>query len=272
MSFSAVKMPDFVELNIKRKLYDPELKLDRAGSRALLRYWEPLKYIEPHWVMFYNPAAGAYVESGGKCIELLPDRIIFIPPFTPYSPHLVHPCPHYFMWFFVGGAFAAPKRQIISIPSEPFTGKIANAFDSVSRRVEKLYTLLFDMLLSIPENCFTSTEKTSDSRIIMALELIHAYAGQLDNRELAKRINISEDHFNHLFKNELGISPQKFSRQICMEYAASMLAEGTDIKTAAEKSGFADRYHFSKQFKNFWGLPPGEWIRKQQLNRAQNNN
>ena len=264
-------MPDFVELNIKRQLYHPDLKLDRAGSRALLRHWEPLKYVEPHWVMFYNTAAGAYIESGGKSFELLPDRIIFIPPFTPYSPHLVQPCPHYFMWFFVGGAFAAPKRQIISIPAAEFADKIANVFSSVSRRVEKLYALLFDMLLAIPEHCFASSEKTADSRIIMALELIHAFAGQLDNRELAKRINISEDHFNHLFKSELGISPQKFSRQICMEYAAGMLAEGTDIKTAAEKAGFADRYHFSKQFKNFWGTPPGEWIKKQQLNQAQHN-
>ena len=38
-----------------------------------------------------------------------------------------------------------------------------------------------------------------------------------------------------------------------------LLRDGMDIKSAAEACGFADRYHFSKEFKKHHNSPPGKW-------------
>ena len=83
----------------------------------------------------------------------------------------------------------------------------------------------------------------------------------MSNAEIAAELHLSPTRFSHLFKAEMEISPQRYCHQVRMYKAIQMLQEGHDIKTTAENCGYADRYHFSKEFKRYHNTTPGKWLR-----------
>jgi AraC-like DNA-binding protein len=77
------------------------------------------------------------------------------------------------------------------------------------------------------------------------------------NRQLNRALNMSPSNFSHLFKENIGMFPQRYILQRQLEKAQLMLTDHElDINTIAMKTDFADRYHFSKAFKAFFGTSP----------------
>ena len=63
---------------------------------------------------------------------------------------------------------------------------------------------------------------------------------------------MSRDGFLRLFEQETGRSPQFYWRKKRIEKACELLiSTSLSIDEIAEKTGFADRYHFSRVFSNF---------------------
>ena len=57
----------------------------------------------------------------------------------------------------------------------------------------------------------------------------------------------------------MGMSPQRYCLQVKMAVADQFLHLGWSIEDVASACGFADRYHFSKEFKKYQGVSPGKW-------------
>ena len=57
----------------------------------------------------------------------------------------------------------------------------------------------------------------------------------------------------------MGISPQRYCLQVKMAGADQFLHLGWSIENVASACGFADRYHFSKEFNKYQGISPGKW-------------
>jgi transcriptional regulator GlxA family with amidase domain len=68
---------------------------------------------------------------------------------------------------------------------------------------------------------------------------------------------MSVSNLCHLFKQETGVSPIHYAMERRMENALIMLADlHNSIEDIAVKTGFSNRYHFSKAFKLRYGVPP----------------
>ena len=91
--------------------------------------------------------------------------------------------------------------------------------------------------------------------------------GRVDVSELATMIGVSTNRLTHVFSSEIGIPLRSYARWLRLVRATERLAEGASITQAAHDARFADGAHFSRVFKEMFGLTPsevmlaGSWVR-----------
>ncbi len=81
--------------------------------------------------------------------------------------------------------------------------------------------------------------------------------GATDYAELANQSGISERTLRRKMRSALGMSPHEYVLHARLAEARRLLGE-TDLpaKTIAERLGYRDVYFFSRQFREFTGVPP----------------
>ena len=79
----------------------------------------------------------------------------------------------------------------------------------------------------------------------------------IDYEELAKKNGMALSSFRRKFKNSTGISIHQFVIQEKISNARQLIQEtNIPLKIIAEKCGYMDIFQFTKQFKQFYGIPP----------------
>jgi AraC family transcriptional regulator len=75
--------------------------------------------------------------------------------------------------------------------------------------------------------------------------------------EMARAASVSPQYLCRLFKKDLGIGPMECVRLLKTEYGGELLERSQlTIKEIAHRSGFENPFHFSRAFKEIYGLPP----------------
>ena len=119
-------------------------------------------------------------------------------------------------------------------------------------------------LLRLPES-FLSDDETPEAETIFdrAAFLIEEDLAHVPGcGELAKQCGTSVNTLDRQFKSASGLSVKKYVLAKRMEAAARMIrVEKCSIKETADVLGFADRYHFSKVFRRFFGISPAQFAR-----------
>lgn len=74
---------------------------------------------------------------------------------------------------------------------------------------------------------------------------------------IARRVHVSEQHLCRLFKRSIGESPLHCAQLLRLEQAGSLL-DRTELSVAeiAERLGYSSQFHFSRSFKQGYGLSP----------------
>lgn len=81
-------------------------------------------------------------------------------------------------------------------------------------------------------------------------------------REIAERLNVSQNHFLKAFKNTVGIPPHRWLlyQRLCL--SLRLLAdEKRALAEIATECGFSDQSHFHRIFVRNMGVTPGQWRR-----------
>jgi transcriptional regulator GlxA family with amidase domain len=106
----------------------------------------------------------------------------------------------------------------------------------------------------------------TDIRVQVVIDFVNSNPGKhLTLSELARRVNLSDSRFRHLFVCETGMSPRAYLRQLRLAHAKSLLAENRlSIDEIALKVGWQERSHFEREFKRIYGITPAQ-SRKMQL-------
>ena len=74
---------------------------------------------------------------------------------------------------------------------------------------------------------------------------------------LAERVGTSRRNLERRFHETLGVSPQKFARDLRLRYGLWLLHyTGKSITEIGERCGFADTAHFSRHFRSAFGMTP----------------
>ena len=78
---------------------------------------------------------------------------------------------------------------------------------------------------------------------------------------LGRLAGLSKYHLLRAFTKETGITPYNYLETIRIDRAKALLKQGETPANVAQETGFSDQSHFSKTFKRFIGLTPGQYRR-----------
>jgi AraC family transcriptional regulator of arabinose operon len=121
---------------------------------------------------------------------------------------------------------------------------------------ELALTALREVFLLIGEDPLTS--ERLDPRVVAALQILADDAGGAhDVASLAQAAGLSQSRFWHLFREQVGVPPQRAIRLLRLEKAALQLVYTSDaVGAIAEENGFSSIYDFSRQFSRTYGISP----------------
>lgn len=184
---------------------------------------------------------------------------------------------------------------VIIFEMDAFSKEIANKniiFQSLIEGDETVQKLMMDIYKEYKENQIAyklsvkgmvyqlivylvrkySIENLSDSRNIIRnknlirlntvlLYIEEHYSQPIKNIELASLIHLSVDRFNHVFKEEMGISPLRYINELRLRKAKLLLKAGKNtVSEVALEVGFNDMNHFGRIFKKRYGASPSTYL------------
>ncbi|MFY3385748.1 helix-turn-helix domain-containing protein [Paracidovorax sp. MALMAid1276] len=85
--------------------------------------------------------------------------------------------------------------------------------------------------------------------------------GRLARADLAAEVQLSASRFNHLFRAEMGVSLRSYRVWSQVRLAMSGLAVSPRLTDAALHGDFADSAHFSRTFRQTFGMTPSSVLR-----------
>ena len=128
-------------------------------------------------------------------------------------------------------------------------------FDSVS--------LLYSIFAELQKNAYAPPPHVK--KIEPALKMLHEdfLRERFSLGELAAACGMGNSYFQKLFREIYGMSPKKYMIQLKINHACDLLRLGRyNITQIAELCNFSDVYFFSRQFKEYMGLSPTQFIKK----------
>lgn len=137
--------------------------------------------------------------------------------------------------------------------------------DSARERSDQTLAVLVDFFVHGPLS--SDDDRSSDVRLVDLLALVRtSWEGRemrpVSNVQLAAWSHMSIGHLSKLFRLNFGLGPASVLEAARLVRAAITL-QRTDmtLRTVATLTGFANEYHFSRRFVNFYAIPPGKFRR-----------
>lgn len=126
--------------------------------------------------------------------------------------------------------------------------------ENLTSTIQHLETYLIKKIQSNPQ--FNPILHLSVSKIFFE-------KGQTEMDTLTQSIKISSRYLEKLFKEQIGISPNRYARLIKIKKASMLLAEERpdNLTSFALENGFYDAAHFSRDFRKLAGFSPTEFIK-----------
>jgi AraC-like DNA-binding protein len=97
-----------------------------------------------------------------------------------------------------------------------------------------------------------------DRRCLQAVALIEASEGRIPVAELALQLCQSPRTLERLFREQVGLTPKRFTRHVRFQKALRLLGNrgGASLGRIAQACGYADQTHFINDFKDLSGRLP----------------
>lgn len=267
------------------------------------RYWKLSEWdfnnlSFPFWRLYYNSIAGASIQYKDQTIALNDEKIVLIPPYTPFSTALknngaerlsgnriesieelelipgLNMIDHYFVHFNLGfqldhlepGFYVFKVNNELNSELKKLRYSLIHSVETISiEQTLGLHSLILKLIAQIDPQKWTL--RSIDVRIKKVLEFVQVhYNEELSNDRLASLVSMATNSFLRLFKQEMAITLQQYVQKIRIEKASLELHNANlSIDQIATQCGFSDRHHFSKVFKRVVSVPPGQYRKSQTL-------
>jgi len=127
---------------------------------------------------------------------------------------------------------------------------------SLERRLQS-----FDMSQLLPASALGHRAEL-DNRIARSLDYLREAGDQPFNRaNLANQVHLSESRFNHLFREEVGISFRRYRSWSRLRSVFYHVAKDQSLTEAALSAGLHDSAHLSRMFQDMIGIAPSRVLR-----------
>lgn len=129
--------------------------------------------------------------------------------------------------------------------------------------------LFIDYLSRSSSSQITASGRVRDFYIKEALNYIEQnFQNDISVENIASFCGLNRTYFGRIFKETVGKSPQQFLLSYRMAKAAELLKlTELSISDIGNAVGYPNQLHFSRAFKNVYGVSPREWRNKNQVIR-----
>ncbi len=130
-----------------------------------------------------------------------------------------------------------------------------------------LYLFLDYLMRSSSNRHLTQTGKLQDFYVREALSFIEQnFQNDISVEDIAASCNLNRSYFGKIFRDAVGKTPQEFLISYRMSKAAELLKlTGLSIGNISNAVGYPSQLHFSRAFKNVYGIPPRKWRNENKL-------
>ena len=230
--------------------------------------WNRLSWAAPFWRVHWTDTAGAALRIGRKIISILPDHLYIIPPNIDFGSSHHGNCRQLYIHFQIRHPYTLCGPPIVTLPLIKqrlyFVRRIITCHGrekTARHQIALLVRALIETLIADLMKKHYLTFHDIDKRLSSILIFMEQHLAQpITNQKTAMLLHVHPETMWRLFKKELGMSPQAYLRQMRMDKACWFLRFSDEsIKAIAEKTGFCDRYHFTKVFTALIGQSPARF-------------
>ena len=213
--------------------------------------------------IIYRPNGYSTVFFDGKRLETTPNSVHILPFKNGGKYTVEYDEPDYFIDIFFHTDRPAFKEPIAlnNIKSNRLNSLFNKAFSCYVKKEQgykfECVSLLYKIFAELKKKNYIPESKFY--KIKPAVEYIenNFLTERISCERLAKLCNVSYSYLIRLFSEKYGISPKRYIIQLKINYACDLLKSGDySVSEAARMSGFDDLYFFSRQFKEYVGMPP----------------
>lgn len=251
----------------------------RAGLPA--GAWNIASLANDFWRIYQNDVDGGVLTCGGRSEALVGGSVYIIPPGLSMSSRNEADIRQFFIHFDLRGVPPFAFQELFPGPVlVPDICGFYGAVDDLGRRVEAggaeslavqcrvkgtVYEAFGHYLDGAPAELIerSRTRAAAIEPVLPALQLIAERFDQaIRNADLASACSLSEDYFIHKFRDATGLTPTAFLRKRRVAMGAQLLLFTSEsIDAIAAKTGFTDRFYFSRVFTKETGCPPAAYRR-----------
>ena len=253
-------------------------KIQDARWANVTNQWKNFVSLYPYNRLYFVTEGEATISLKDTEITLKPGHCYLLPPFQVITANCKSTMTHYFIHFQELENTTLSLFDFYKIPKEIkvdpaltltlFQTAVANR---EQRTLEEYYYLYgsFNILIA-PFLAEAEQHISINPSLIEIIEYINTHIEEnIQISQLAEIINLTVNHFSHVFKNTFGISPKKYILQKKLDFAQTLLAKSYyNVNEIAHKLGFDNETYFSRLFKEKLGFSPSEY--KKQLNQTEN--
>lgn len=244
----------------------PMLRLNAFWiARLLPEYWNNYILAGNFWRLYRNNAPGAGLWVGGRKIQLEPGKFYLIPPECGLRTWCEAGTDQFYVHFEAvhlrsGEDFCyrciEPDESDQTLMEE-IIREMRERGNSGQFLSLKIIALVSKVMTRLEEgDLLTVPQDRVMDELCAKLKSEPGYDWNIG--ELAGSAGMSVNQFLRKFKDATGVSPYRYVLNLRYAQAAQLLIHSkVSIDQICERCGFRDRFHFSREFKKVYGVPPG---------------
>ncbi|OQY33555.1 MAG: hypothetical protein B6241_07685 [Spirochaetaceae bacterium 4572_59] len=227
----------------------------------------------PYWRLIHNNKGISELffkrNIENRRVSLPKEILIIVPPGIEYSCSNTSPVDHMEITFSLSGPPLSVLKSYLSFPYEKESKTIIETLiHSPGNHNRELPQQLILNLLRHAQSKMLIRQTSNDERLNQAIMLMKDNPERpLSNSFLAEKASMSVNGFARLFREKMGRTPYEYQLILRIEKACILLQySDKSIEMIAEESGFTNRFHFSKAFKNIQLISPVQFRKVKNLN------
>ncbi|MBK1875920.1 AraC family transcriptional regulator [Pelagicoccus mobilis] len=254
-----------------------KLEIDKAEYIPIGNSWNGSTYLNHSWRFYHNNSSGTAVTIEGKRIPLSPQRCQILSPGTLFITDQSRNVTQFYVHFSVVPPYDPAQPGLFEIP---FDGMLRDLIESAKHNMSKsdlhhftprglslVSSICCYAFAKLPDTVFEPAKL--DRRIQLSMRKMEQ-SPQLPHtiEKLAQEAGLCRAAFIRLFKSQTGRTPYALLSEFRITEAKELLAfSDTPIDIISQKTGYRDRFHFSRQFKSKTGQSPAAYRKRSQTPR-----